>query len=214
MNSTKVCTLGVPPLQTNGGQQITTMISYRGVIRIAMRSDSPRAIRFRDWAEEVLYGLMVGAGTDTHAVRLLIENGLKQIGTANDQAAKKACDLILSLRTGEPTTVATVQSSDRRNRGYLTAIEWVRQYHPRYLFPSMNYGGRFEGYTAKEFFTERGHWPEHDESTRVYGWVYSKTRDLRFLETCLVEFLKDQLARAILQGKAGSPKAITAGEEM
>ena len=38
------------------------MLSYRGVIRVAMRSDGPRAVRFRDWAEDVLYGVMVGQG--------------------------------------------------------------------------------------------------------------------------------------------------------
>jgi prophage antirepressor-like protein len=35
------------------------LLSYRGVIRVAMRSDGPRAVAFRDWAEEVLYNAMV-----------------------------------------------------------------------------------------------------------------------------------------------------------
>jgi hypothetical protein len=35
------------------------LLSYRGVIRVAMRSDGPRAVQFRDWAEDVLYEAMV-----------------------------------------------------------------------------------------------------------------------------------------------------------
>ena len=155
---------------------------------------------------------MTKTNPDAHVLRSFVEAGLKQIGTANDQAAKAACDLILSLRTGEPTTIATVQRPARRNRGDLTAIEWVRKYHPRHLFPSMNFGGRFEGYTAKRFFAARGHWPEHDGTSRLNAWVYSETRDRPFPGTCLVEFLKGELARGGLQGKAGGPKAITAGE--
>lgn len=38
--------------------QETKVLSYRGVIRTAMRSDAPRAIAFRDWAEEVLFQVM------------------------------------------------------------------------------------------------------------------------------------------------------------
>ena len=35
-----------------------TVISYHGVIRVAMLSDAPRAIEFRDFAESVLYPVM------------------------------------------------------------------------------------------------------------------------------------------------------------
>ena len=94
------------PVPTLGGPQITILITYRGVIRIAMRSDSPRAIRFRDWAEEVLYLFDDRAWTPTAPeLRALVERGLKEIGTANHEATKKACDLILSLRGGEANTI-------------------------------------------------------------------------------------------------------------
>ena len=36
------------------------LLSYRGVIRVAMRSDGPRAVQFRDWAEDVLYEALQG----------------------------------------------------------------------------------------------------------------------------------------------------------
>lgn len=38
------------------------LLSYRGVIRVAMRSDGPRAVQFRDWAEDVLFAAMVDGG--------------------------------------------------------------------------------------------------------------------------------------------------------
>jgi len=196
---------------TSGGPQTTILMTYRGVIRVAMRSDSQRAIRFRDWAEEVLYGVMTSAGGDATALRSFVENGLKEIGSANDQATKKACELILSLRAGEPTVLPTAPRPITKTRGYLTAVQWVKKYYPRYSFPSMNSGGKFEGYTAKRFFTERGRWPEHDGTTRLYAWIYSDRSDREFLERCLVEFLKDQAPLSIIPGNDATQKAITAG---
>lgn len=35
------------------------MLSYRGIIRAGMRSEGKRALAFRDWAEDVLYEVMV-----------------------------------------------------------------------------------------------------------------------------------------------------------
>lgn len=35
------------------------VLSYRGIIRVAMRSEGKRAKEFRDWAEEVLYEVMM-----------------------------------------------------------------------------------------------------------------------------------------------------------
>jgi hypothetical protein len=78
----------------------------------------------------------------------------------------------------------------------------------------MNYGGRFEGYVARRHLLERGRWPQHGETKRLYAWVYSETQDRKFLENCLVEFLKDELARAIPQGIACPPRAITEGREV
>lgn len=47
------------PIMSAGGQRNTQVLSYRGVIRTAMRSDAPRAVQFRDWAEDVLFEVMV-----------------------------------------------------------------------------------------------------------------------------------------------------------
>lgn len=199
-------------VQTYGGPQTTILITYRGVIRIAMRSDSPRAVRFRDWAEEVLYAVMTGAGADAQMLRSFIEKGLKQIGTANDQAAKRACDLILSLRSGEPTSLSAYQEQDKKGQDHITAMKWVRKYYPRFFYPSMNYGGKFEGYVAKRYFARRHRWPDHDDTTRLHAWLYSEIRDREFLVLSLVQFLSDELSRAIHQGDGGGPKAITAGE--
>lgn len=200
------------PLQTCGGPQTTILITYRGVIRLAMRSDSPRAVRFRDWAEEVLYAVMTRGGDAAQAMRSLIEKGLKEIGSANDRAAKRACDLILSLRSGEPAALSAYEEQDKRGQGYITAMKWVRKYYPRFFYPSMNYGGKFEGYVAKRYLARRHRWPEHDDTTRLHAWLYSEIHDRQFLVLSLVQFLSDELSRAIRRGEGGGPKAITAGE--
>ncbi|MEW6351434.1 MAG: Bro-N domain-containing protein [Thermodesulfobacteriota bacterium] len=57
------------PLQTAGGKQETVVLSYRGVIRTAMRSDAPNAVAFRDWAEEVLFQVMVTGSYSKHTWR-------------------------------------------------------------------------------------------------------------------------------------------------
>jgi len=38
------------------------LLSYRGIIRVAMRSQGSRAREFRDWAEDVLYEVMMTGG--------------------------------------------------------------------------------------------------------------------------------------------------------
>ena len=197
------------PLPTNGGEQLTTLVTYRGVIRIAMRSDSPRAARFRDWAEEVLYTVMVGP--DTQEVRLLIEKGLKRIGTANDLAARQTCDLILSLRNGEPTTLPMARQASLRDRGFVTATEWVKKCCPGHTGPYMNGGGRFERFVARRYLSENGRWPDHDVTQRLYAWLYSPQRDRQFLEKCLVEFLSEEHDRL---GNSGNSIPVSAGQEI
>lgn len=57
------CTLKLQ--NSNGassGNPNKLLLSYRGVIRVAMRSDGPRAAQFRDWAEDVLYREMIPGG--------------------------------------------------------------------------------------------------------------------------------------------------------
>jgi prophage antirepressor-like protein len=42
-----------------GGNPNIIIYSYRGIIRVAMASEGTRAAAFRDWAEDVLYEVMV-----------------------------------------------------------------------------------------------------------------------------------------------------------
>lgn len=51
------CTLTVHR-QSDGKLAPHLVLSYRGIIRISMRSDGTRAPSFRDWAEDVLYEVM------------------------------------------------------------------------------------------------------------------------------------------------------------
>jgi|GEM_PF-1802400 len=50
------------------GNPNTLVLSYRGVIRVAMRAQGSRARLFRDWAEDVLYQVMMTGsyGTPRH----------------------------------------------------------------------------------------------------------------------------------------------------
>ncbi len=61
--------------QTDGKMSPQVVLSYRGVIRIAMRAQSQRARAFRDWAEDVLLDVMVtgqfGGPENTESIREL-----------------------------------------------------------------------------------------------------------------------------------------------
>ena len=46
-------------LDCSKGGKPRVLLSYRGVIRVAMRSQGSRAKQFRDWAEDVLYQVMM-----------------------------------------------------------------------------------------------------------------------------------------------------------
>jgi prophage antirepressor-like protein len=200
------------PMQTAGGKQPTTLVTYRGIIRIAMSSHSPRAAQFRDWAEDVLFAIMTNSGPDPQTIRALVEKELKAIGNANQKAAQQACELILSLRGGASADLPTVYRSDRKDRGYVTAIEWVKKYYPGYAFPRMNSGGRLERLVVRRHLVERGHWPEHDGTNRLHAWIYSERYDREFLEQSLQEFLKRELPRIISQSNAGNRRAFGTGE--
>lgn len=41
-----------------GGNPNITILSYRGIIRVSMKSEGSRAPLFRDWAEDILYAVM------------------------------------------------------------------------------------------------------------------------------------------------------------
>lgn len=53
-------------LNSSPGNPRRIILSYRGVIRVAMRSQGQRAREFRDWAEDVLYEVMT---TGTYVAR-------------------------------------------------------------------------------------------------------------------------------------------------
>ena len=57
---------GVVKLSTIKGLRDHRVINYHGVIRAAMLARTPRAIKFRDWAEEVLFKVMTTGFYSVH----------------------------------------------------------------------------------------------------------------------------------------------------
>ncbi len=188
------------PLSSRGGTQNTMIVSYRGVLRTVMRMNSPRAARFRDWCETVLYGIMIGSVNTAMPVQRgeRFEKELKAIGTAAQEAMKKTCDLILSMRS-DTSLVPTVAQSIKLLEGpKVTAMEWVRKYYPHYLHPRMNSGGRFERYCAERHLTEFDKWPDHRPTRRLNAWEYPEQEKREFLERCLLDFHVEYLVQRAL----------------
>ncbi len=170
-------------------------------------------MRFRDWAEEVLYGVMTGSGYDLQNLRTLIEPRLKSIGRASDDAVNQVCDLIVDLRSIYPLHPTKPAKASLRVGQYITAIDWLRKYYPRYYYPKMNFGGKFEGYVAKQYLARHGRWPEHLESPRLNAWLYREQQDKRFLEESLFSFYKEEFLKGFTGPKA-LPLATDDSEEV
>ena len=75
------------PLRTAGGEQITMVLSYRGVMRVFMRSDAPRAKEFRVWATSILkpvslHGYYLPEGAESalvNRVSMAVLDSVKQV---------------------------------------------------------------------------------------------------------------------------------------
>ncbi len=196
------------PLESRGGTQNTMIVSYRGVLRIVMRVNSPRAARFRDWCETVLYGLMTGSVGGSLERGGVLETELKRIGTAAKEAMKKTCDLILNLRSDISLVSSGAQPLKLLEGPKVTAMEWVRKYYPHYIHRNMNSGGRFERYCAERHLFHFGAWPAHRSTRRLNAWEYPEQGKKEFLEQCLLDFHVQEVTRAGLSGNAPSGQAL------
>ena len=188
------------PLESRGGLQNTMIVSYRGVLRIVMRVNSPRAARFRDWCETVLYGLMTGSFGGGLERGGALETELKRIGTAAKEAMQKTCDLILNLRSDTSLVPTDAQPMKLLEGPKLTAMEWVRKYYPHYIHRNMNSGGRFERYCADRHLFHFGNWPAHRSTRRLNAWEYPEQGKKEFLEQCLWDFHLQEVAPTCLFG--------------
>jgi len=66
---------------SEGGNPNTVIYSYRGIIRVAMASEGQNAVKFRDWAETVLYEVMTTGN--------YVQSDSKLSITASDREALK-----------------------------------------------------------------------------------------------------------------------------
>ena len=80
------------------------MLSYRGVIRVAMRSQGTRAKEFRDWAEDVLYQVMM---TGSYGIPEVAESRETLEGTMKD-CIRRGFALSEALKNISHDTVAKV----------------------------------------------------------------------------------------------------------
>ena len=192
------------PLSSRGGTQNTMIVSYRGVIRIVMRMNSPRAARFRDWCETTLYGIMTGSAAQGAQRGEMLEQELKSIGRAAKAAVEQTCELIVSLRSDPTVLTASAQPMKLLEGPKLTAMEWALKYYPHYIHRRMNSGGRFERYCAERHLATFGEWPAHRPTRRLNAWEYPEQRKREFLEQCLLDFRVKALVQSSLSTRTDS----------
>ena len=135
------------PVPTGGGPQRTMALSHRGAIRVSMRCDAPKAVEFRDWAEDVLFKVM----TQGH----YLSPALTQRVDHHESAITALIHEVRELRISQGRMMLAPQDVTH----WLSPTERLRQllYHrgrqPPYGF---NQRGHFDGWLAVRYRDEFG----------------------------------------------------------
>lgn len=91
-------------LNSGAGNPRRILLSYRGVIRVAMRAQGQRAREFRDWAEDVLYQVMM---TGSYGIPQ-IEESRESLEEAMKDCIRRGFALSEALKDISHDTVAKV----------------------------------------------------------------------------------------------------------
>jgi prophage antirepressor-like protein len=133
-------------LKLGGGPGRPTMlINYHGVIRAAMLSDAPRAIEFRDWAEEVLFAVMTTGGYNDALITKMIES--------QNEINLSFATRIKELQDNQARTLVPAQQD---NRSWPTPTGMLRAIHHEPLPKYFNRGASFDIYCSLKHAQVRG----------------------------------------------------------
>jgi len=132
-----------------------TVISYHGVIRVAMLSDAPRAIEFRDFAESVLYPVMTqGYYLPAEAETALVQ---KLTGMIEQKVDGRLCTLDDKLSALTSLVTARMITAEPDITEWPTPAQRIGQLiAPVSLPPYFNRGGHFNWWVSEEHFKEYG----------------------------------------------------------
>jgi prophage antirepressor-like protein len=131
-------------------QRDVVVLSYHGVIRAAMLSDAPRAVEFRDWAENVLFQAMTkGYYLDQRLTDRLPDLIQPMIETAVRRAVAEA--IPARLVPPEPD-ISHWPTPTQRLRELARAGRWL-------VPPRFNQSGGFDTYFASQHDLKYGHFP-------------------------------------------------------
>ncbi len=159
------------PLPTRGGTQESLVLSHRGVIRVCMRSDAPNAIPFRDWAETVLFHVMVKGyyirpdvqpQITAEMLTPILQPILAQVTAAMTDMLKAVCDTQGRIASVESRlSQVALMPANRDITTWLTPTQRLKELGFRKQFPkTFNSGAHFDHWFAEQHKTEFGHYPE------------------------------------------------------
>jgi prophage antirepressor-like protein len=141
------------PLETLGGVQKTVVLSHRGVIRVCMRSDAPHAGEFRDWAETVLYEVMI-TGQYNSPVLTQILNQLNETVMLQGNMLN---NLMKRMSATDEWRAQTFIPAQTDNSFWPTPTQRLKVLvHKDRLPPRFNSGGSFDWYASKRHAALRG----------------------------------------------------------
>jgi prophage antirepressor-like protein len=163
-----------------------TIINYHGVIRASMLSNAPRAKEFRDWAEDVLFNVMVwGYHVEPGATPLTLDE--KTIATITQIVVQVVQQQLHPAAPPErqidyrrlPHEVVP-GSSVSADYNTMTPTECIERHSPN-LVPLryLNRGGRFDKAFAKWYERQTGHYPP----PTAPGLFKKNQQDLRYPNT-------------------------------
>ena len=160
-------TVGVKLTSTDGKQYEQTCLNYHGVIRAAMLSDAPRARRFRDWAEDVLFEVMTKGSYAVPGVEQAeqistahILREIADIRRENQEILKMVLSTTQAPTLGTPPLYPHPVNDLYDERRWLTFRRWVDKRFGSKRPKGFNKGGGAERACAVRHKTEFGSWPQ------------------------------------------------------
>ncbi|QDW94017.1 Bro-N domain-containing protein [Staphylococcus caprae] len=122
---------GTLKVRTLGGNQNMTVINEKGIYRLAMRSNKPKALDFQDWICDMLMGLRQGAGLQSYDAFNMLDkqHQISVMDLLNNNYEDISDKIFMKANTIANKAVSTIYGYDKMiNKGIMTGeMKQLRQ---------------------------------------------------------------------------------------
>lgn len=122
---------GTLKVRTLGGNQNMTVINEKGIYRLAMRSNKPKALDFQDWICDMLMGLRQGAGLQSYDAFNMLDkqHQISVMDLLNNNYEDISDKIFMKANTIANKAVSTIYGYDKMiSKGIMTVeMKQLRQ---------------------------------------------------------------------------------------